>query len=204
MGGGGAIQDMINSMRNNRMLLRKTTIFEQKQFNYRYAKSVYEKEKRLLTFKEAQPAQLSAIRKAVVRQQRRKMLKVVVSSLLILFLLVSASLYAVDMYYNNQKKLALEEMQAAQVQWFMRNKELGDDAFKTAHWDSAILFYSKALEERPNHFEVEMKLTRAYYYNCKYHGSDCFNAIDHTAKLLAQYPTNPTLLKMQAYFDQGF
>lgn len=207
MGGGGAIQDMINSVRNNRALLRKTTIFEGPKHNYAYAKALYEKKKRLLKFKDATPEQLAIIREEIKQDQKRKTLKAITASLLLVALIFLGVSIGV-MEYRKQRNLETLKKEAiteeAHLRQFVLFSEKADHLYKKQDWDKAAYTYRLALNLKPNHYQTELKLARVLYFNCLYKGKDCFNAMDLTDKLLNQHPNNPVLQKMKVRFDRGF
>ncbi|MEN8125418.1 MAG: hypothetical protein ABFR32_09845 [Bacteroidota bacterium] len=85
MGGEGSILHMITSLRNNRSLLRKKSMFKKDRSFLSVKKEYYKASKGKIASKKLSKEELLLIRKKVIKKRRRENIK----SLIILFVIIT-------------------------------------------------------------------------------------------------------------------
>ncbi len=140
MGGEGSIQHMINSLKNNKKLLRRKSRFEKEKSFLSIDKGTYETKKEPFKSKKATPELLRKIQKETKQASNKKKLFIgFISLICLLFMLF----FLFDLYTNDQKHL----MKTLNKEDDDKNKlalsliSKGDGWFKESKWDAAIFYY---------------------------------------------------------------
>jgi len=187
MGGEGSMKAMIDSLRNNRKLLRN--------------KSRFTKERSFLNLKETylkgasgkprfKPYSKEAIKKIKAGFQRKhKQEKVLFAFLGLLFFLLFIFLGTflikeVLQEQNDRKQLNIQKQEQA----YLKHIAFGDRWFSESNWHNAIFYYKKALELYPNDYDSSYRLLQAYGQNCEKELEDCAKAKDLLDELLVKFP----------------
>lgn len=166
MGGEGSMQHMINSLRNNKKLLRRKDRFDKEKTFLNLDKENYKIENKPFRSKEASAELLEQIRKEA-RESRKKWLifYVVVS------IIVTGSV-TFFIYNLNQKRIKAKReilrQKAAQAELYKTisfKKALGDAEifFDSKEWENAANSYYKAYTLKPDNYDVNYKLIEAMY-----------------------------------------
>ena len=186
MGGEGSMKAMIDSLRNNKKLLRN--------------KSRFTKERSFLNLKETdlkgasgkprfKPYSKEAIKKIKAKfQRKRKQEKVLFAFLGLLFFLLFIFLGTflikeVLQEQNDRKQLNIQKQEQA----YLKHIAFGDRWFSESNWHNAIFYYKKALELYPNDYDSSYRLLQAYGQNCEKELEDCAKAKDLLDELLVKF-----------------
>ena len=186
MGGEGSMKAMIDSLRNNRKLLRN--------------KSRFTKERSFLNLKETdlkgasgkprfKPYSKEAIKKIKAKfQRKRKQEKVLFAFLGLLFFLLfifigTFLIKEVLQEQNDRKQLNIQKQEQA----YLKHIAFGDRWFSESNWHNAIFYYKKALELYPNDYDSSYRLLQAYGQNCEKELEDCAKAKDLLDELLVKF-----------------
>ena len=186
MGGEGSMKAMIDSLRNNKKLLRN--------------KSRFTKERSFLNLKETdlkgasgkrrfKPYSKEAIKKIKAKfQRKRKQEKVLFAFLGLLFFLLfifigTFLIKEVLQEQNDRKQLNIQKQEQA----YLKHIAFGDRWFSESNWHNAIFYYKKALELYPNDYDSSYRLLQAYGQNCEKELEDCAKAKDLLDELLVKF-----------------
>ena len=200
MGGGGSIQGMITSLKNNRKLLRKKRLFRPEKTFLRIKKEYIKSAKGELNLKNATGRQLRDIRvKVLKRRKKNEFVRIVI---FISFISVF-SLIAYD-YIKSSKALnelnEKRELKLKSDQYYSLIAE-GDEWLKTRKWHNAIFQYKKALVIFPNDYSIHYRLANAYCLRCEDEFKDCNKAKKLLDKLMNQFPDKLELLKLKKILE---
>ena len=177
---------MIDSLRNNKKLLRN--------------KSRFTKERSFLNLKETdlkgasgkprfKPYSKEAIKKIKAKfQRKRKQEKVLFAFLGLLFFLLfifigTFLIKEVLQEQNDRKQLNIQKQEQA----YLKHIAFGDRWFSESNWHNAIFYYKKALELYPNDYDSSYRLLQAYGQNCEKELEDCAKAKDLLDELLVKF-----------------
>lgn len=205
MGGEGSMKAMIDSLRNNRKLLRN--------------KSRFTKERSFLNLKETdlkgasgkprfKPYSKETIKKIKAKfQRKRKQEKVLFAFLGLLFfsLFIFIGTFLIKevlQEQNDRKQLNIQKQEQA----YLKHIAFGDRWFSESNWHNAIFYYKKALELYPNDYDSSYRLLQAYGQNCEKELEDCANAKDLLDELLVKFPDKKselTQLKEVLNYEYG-
>ncbi len=205
MGGEGSMKAMIDSLRNNRKLLRN--------------KSRFAKERSFLNLKETdlkgasgkprfKPFSKEAVEKIKSKFQRRRKREKVLFAFLGL-LIVSLFLFLVTFLINeelqeqeNRELITIQKKEQA----YLKHIAFGDRWFSESNWHNAIFYYKKALELYPDNYDSSYRLLQAYEQNCEKELEDCATAKDLLDELLVKFPDKKselTQLKEVLNYEYG-
>lgn len=200
MGGGGSIQGMITSLKNNRKLLRKKRLFRPEKTFLRIKKEYIKSAEGELNLKNATGRQLRDIRvKVLKRRKKNEFVRIVI---FISFISVF-SLIAYD-YIKSSKALnelnEKRELKLKSDQYYSLIAE-GDEWLKTRKWHNAIFQYKKALVIFPNDYSIHYRLANAYCLRCEDEFKDSNKAKKLLDKLMNQFPDKLELLKLKKILE---
>ncbi len=201
MGGGGSMHSMITILRNNKMLLRKISVFKKDHSFFRERKKITKYSNKKVETKKISKNELRRIREKVTRDNQSENLR----AGLITFAIVAL----VFVFLNNifQTSDSEKEVQRAEIEtvkkekYFQKQQELfyffiddGDKWIAKKKWGNAIYQYKNAVKTFPHSFEANYRLALAYSYNCKFEGKDCDKGNELVDKMLSVNFNNEDLI----------
>ncbi len=200
-GAGAAAQAMINSIRNNKKLLRRKRLFTRERSFLNLRKAYYKKAGGALELKKASPAQLAKIREKVLRQRKQEAMTMWVIGIFIASL---GYYFLYELAKNDQattEKIRVIEFKK-QSEEYLFFIEDGDAWLEKKHWNNAIFQYKKALEIFPAEYDANYRLALAYYNKCLYKNKSCSLGKELTQKLARQYPKKQEVVKLVSLFEE--
>ncbi|NAS30285.1 hypothetical protein GTQ40_04830 [Flavobacteriaceae bacterium R38] len=192
MMGNSSSQGMINSLKANRLLLRKKrkerTFLNTKKENYQNAKGIVEPKK-------ASEAVLKIIRKKALRAQKKQ------HFITIIILLILSPIFIFGLYKTIeaiQKDIeyakVIPEKDLKKYLFFIND---GDNWLQEKKWHNAIFQYKKALEIFPNEYDANYRLALAYTYRCKYESTNCNEGETLVNTLIKAFPDKINLNELK-------
>lgn len=206
LGGFGSIQGMINSLRENRKLLRRKSLFDKAKSMFDGDEEYPHGPKGRLFEKKASAAELNAI-KAQMSEQKRLERLMTYGIIAAIFLVVFATGYWV--VHNVQEGDAYTEKALAKENEATTKKHLeqyqfyiaeGDKWLRQNHWNNAIFQYKEALEVSPNNLGAKHRLVIAYTYKCKATQENCEEAKNLIDQLIEAKPDKKSLYELRASY----
>ncbi len=200
MGGGGSIQGMINSLKNNKKLLRRNRMFLKDRSFLNLKKEYLKAADGEVNFKKATKKQLSEIRVKVIRE-RKKRSYIYIGLFIACFFIIGFPIYH-DFKAN---KMAEETTDSIQLE--KDKKEYldliadGDLWLSKKKWHNAIFQYKEALTLFPKEYDANYRLAMAYCYRCESEFEDCKKAKKLLEKLIRRYPNRLDLLKLKKILE---
>lgn len=190
MAGGGSIQGMIISLRNNKHLLRpKRSFLNQRKEFLKAAKGE-------INLKKATKQELELLRKEIY-QERKRQRKIDVT----IWSCIGIILLSIGILLTNTLKVQIQESEKVSYDIKMANYlqliEEGDEWLTKRSWNNAIFQYKKALEIFPEEYDIHYRLTYAFCLSCEADFKNCNKAKEKLDKLLLQYPNKSELLELR-------
>jgi len=205
MGGEGNMQHMINTLRNNRSLLRKKSMFKRDNSFLSAKKEYYKAAQGKIDLKKATKEELSILRKKIIKQRRTENIRVWITILVLAISIILFSFYI----SNKINKNKIERIEQAEENYLHENFneytyliEEGDKWIEKKNWNNAIYRYGKAVELFPNKFEANYRLALAYSYSCQFENKNCEIGIELTNKLLKYFPDENNLIVLKKVFEK--
>jgi len=205
MGGEGNMQHMINTLRNNRSLLRKKSMFKRDNSFLSAKKEYYKAAQGKIDLKKATKEELSILRKKIIKQRRTENIRVWITILVLAISIILFSFYI----SNKINKNKIERIEQAEENYLHENFneytyliEEGDKWIEKKNWNNAIYRYAKAVELFPNEFEANYRLALAYSYSCQFENKNCEIGIELTNKLLKYFPDENNLIVLKKVFEK--
>jgi len=206
MGGEGSIQSMITSLRNNRNLLRKKSMFKRGRTFLSTRKEYYKTAKgKNIELKKASKEELQLIRNKIIKQ--RKVERIITLSIVIA--LFVAVIMVVFYFSHKQNIEKIKEVEIEKENYLHENIneysyliEEGDNWIDKKNWNNAIYRYKQAVELFPNEFEASYRLALTYSYSCIFENENCEIGETLTARLIKYYPDDPKLQELKKVFEK--
>jgi len=199
MAGGGNIQAMINSLRNNKSHLRRKSRFKKERSFLNLKQDDYKSVVGKLNTKKLTKEERFKIRTQIVKDKRRQTYFNI--GFFVVFLVVF--MYSLNFIIEGEKS----RIKKNEAIIFSKKSEAykylisdGDLWLEKKHWNNAIFQYKKALLVFPTEYDAHYRISLAYYNKCIYLNNSCLFGSQMVAKLLRQYPSKPELLKLQKLF----
>ncbi len=197
MGGGGSIQGMIISLRNNKKLLRpKRSFLNQRKEFLKAAKGE-------VNLKKASKEELKLFREKIYQERKRhRKITIIIWSGIGVMLLFAAIMLNKTM----KEQLRNSEMKKHDVKksTYLKLIEDGDDWLTKRRWHNAIFQYQKALEIFPKEYDINYRLTYALCLRCETDFIDCKEAKNKLEKLLLQYPNKSELKELRKMLEYEY
>jgi tetratricopeptide (TPR) repeat protein len=196
MGGEGSIQQMINSLKNNKKLLRRKNRFEKEKSFLSIDKDSYKTKQKTFKSKKAAPELLNKIRKETKRASNKsKLLFGFIALIFLIFMLLFLS----DLYNSDQKHLikTLNEKGDDKNNLALSFINKGDGWFKESKWDAAIFYYRKAKKIYPDNFDIEYRIVHTMSLKCKYEFEKCRETKEILDSLIFVHPGNLKLKSLK-------
>ncbi len=190
MPGGGSIQGMIISLRNNRKLLRpKRSFLNQRKEFLKVAKGE-------VNLRKASKEELQFFRRKI-HEERKKQQNITIAIwtgivLILLFITIKA-------FENWKHEVSVLEKKNIDVKMknYMALIEDGDAWLTKRKWHNAIFQYEKALEIFPKEYDINYRLAYALCLRCEADFKDCKKAKTKLDNLLLQYPKRSELIELR-------
>jgi cytochrome c-type biogenesis protein CcmH/NrfG len=187
MGGEGSIQHMINSLKNNKKLLRRKKAF-QKDNSTTLSKTALSSKFRA---KKASPELIHRIR----RESKRRRIKWIILYIIISTFVIASVSYVVYNFNQdviNDKKLRFKEnkerIKRKNQERLQISIEEGNEFFKKEKWSQAIEQYYNAYQLAPDQFNIEFRLVETMCLNCDENYDGCREAKRFLDNLYQKYP----------------
>jgi len=206
MGGEGSIQHMINSLRNNRNLLRKKSIFKKERTflstKKEYYKAAQEGEVEL---KKATKEELILLREKIIKQRKIESIR---SWVIVLIVMTPLILLGINASYNTSKE-EIQHLETENENYLIEHindytyyLEEGDKWIEKKNWNNATYRYEQAVKLFPDEYEANYRLALSYCYSCSYKNKNCEKGRTLTNQLLKSYPEDSKLLELKTIFDK--
>ncbi len=197
MAGGGSIQGMIISLRNNKKLLRpKRSFLNQRKEFLKAAKGE-------VNLRKASKEELELFRKKIYEERKRqRKIDIAIWSglgIILLFAGVFLAKTLTDQVADLEKKNFNTKADS-----YLELIEDGDQWLTKRKWHNAIFQYEKALEIFPKEYDINYRLTYALCLRCEADFINCKEAKSKLDKLLLQYPNKSELMELQKMLEYEY
>jgi tetratricopeptide (TPR) repeat protein len=197
LAGGGSIQGMIISLRNNKNLLRpKRSFLNQRKEFLKAAKGE-------VNFRKASKEELELFRKKIYKERKRqRKIDIAIWSGVGVILLFATILLTKTM--TEEIRDSEKERFKIQMNDYLKLIEYGDEWLTERRWHNAIFTYKKALEIFPKEYDINYRLTYALCLRCEADFINCKEAKTKLDKLLLQYPNRNELLELRKILNYEY
>ncbi|MBG43239.1 MAG: hypothetical protein CL530_04655 [Aequorivita sp.] len=203
LGGFGSINHMIVTLRNNKKLLpAKRSYFKNR--NYSTIKNeYYNAVGDAFNIKNANPEQLLAIRKKIIRKRKKE------ARTFFFLLCIGIPLIVLGLYFSfhnfrfgfptvkTAQEVSLENNNEEEYMFFLKD---GDAWLQKRNYYNAVFQYKKAVALYPSDFEANYRLALGYSYQCQYDFENCDNGMKLILKLEKEFPDNKDIQNVKAIF----
>ncbi len=203
MGGEGSMQHMINTLRNNKSMLRRKSMFKKERTFLSTRKEYYRAAKGKVNLKNATKEELLQLRKKIIKRRKVENIR---AWAIVLVILVPAIILGVDLLNKEEK---IETNETVNEEYLIDNLneytyliEEGDKWIAKKNWNNAIYRYEQAVKLFPEELEANYRLALAYSYSCKYTHKNCEIGNALAGKLLKFFPENQDVLELQKIFEK--
>lgn len=210
MGGwGGSVLAMIQSLKNNKMLLRGRSSFFRKGMSYTEIRQHYKDSlSPIPDGKKPTKEQLESIGKRLRKEQKdSKFYAICISITVALCMLVF-----IDYSYNNfihiksilinKNKPNTKIIELQKARSFEEKLERGMAQFDNKKYFLAIGNFKHALRYNQTDSLTNTYLARAYYRMCRYKNQTCNEAILHAQKMLEANPESSIYRRLTEYYSK--
>jgi len=196
MFGSSSAKGMIDSLRNNRKLLRKKSRFKKDRTFLSLNENDLKGAKGKPTFKAYSKEAIKNIKSKFKRRRKRENVFFAFLGLLGLFFSILLGTFLVKDVVQERNKSRQEQIQKNE-RVYLRYIEFGDRWFSQGKWKNAIFYYKQGVEVYPNDYEMNYRLLRAYCQFCKNDLEDCALAKELLDSLLIRFPEKEVQLSEQ-------
>lgn len=206
-GWGGSVLAMIQSLKNNKMLLRGRRSFFRREMTYAELREYYKDSlEPISNDKKPSKSQLNEIRTRLKNERRdynffRISTTVSITLCLLVFIQYSYNNFTIVKKYfiESDNPNEVELMVIDQYQKHMKNAQ---QKFKSKNYFFALGEYKRALKIIPNDSIANIELARTYFRMCKYRGQVCEEAFIHAKEMLNKKPESKRLQKLSNYYSR--
>jgi hypothetical protein len=187
MYGSGGIKSMIDSLRNNKMLLRRKGHFEKENTFLNLSKGHFKTDRRKIKTKKASPEILKKIRTSAISRRR----KFVITYLILIMIGVSYITYTIVKIYKEDKSqtsVVLSTEKSVKENNFLVLVKKGDGWFKERKWDAALFYYNKAKVIFPNEYSINYRIAQTMSIKCEKKYLQCRETKAVLDSLFEKYP----------------
>lgn len=187
-GGGGFMQAMINSLKDNKNLIGKRSSFAERRKEYLTSYS-----KLKITNKKATREEIMEVKNKILLQRKAARNKSIIVLAVTVPLIVFTFFYLFkdDKTSTQQNHLTNNHKQIEKYNFHIAD---GDKMIEQKKWNNAIFQYTRALEIFPKELDAQYRLALAYSYKCINTYEDCKKA-DSLVDILHQKHTNNIQIK---------
>ena len=202
MPGGGSILAMIQSLRNNKNLLRKRGLFNRERSFFDRKKEYHRAGNAKLDFKKVSKEDLQIIRKRIIKQRKVKLIKNWSITIIFFSVLGFGVLKMIGAFDVDQTKIKNTDRLDLVINYEDYNFFIaeGDRWMRLKHWDNAIYQFKKAVELLPIDYDANFKLATAYSNKCQPNHEDCKVGIELTIQLLEIFPNDTGLINLHRLY----
>ena len=201
MPGGGSILGMINSLSNNRKLLRKKNLFEKGRQLDDPDMTSFESQHRPAEYRHLPESELIAFRKKLHEQYKRKHRKTIAISILVFsaafFCVYLGSIRISEAMVSGKQTSAKELMEMKRTEFGSRIQH-GDFLVSQAMHGEAIVHYRNAVDIFPDSYKANTRLAIAYMKSCLEDYTYCEEGKKHLDEIIGQFPNDVKLLEIRA------
>lgn len=192
MAGGGSIQSMLTTLRENKKLLPKRKNIFKNKAEIQRLKDYYKKHPQdLLKDKTTTKEERAKIRQRVLKGRKRDTRIQLITVGIISLLIVAGSLYLID-----KMEARKAEQEKAQQDLIFKEKEIkynenmaeGRNQMEKEQWFFAAGYFRKALSFIPQDPKAEYNLAKAYSLLCYNKKAACAEACEMIDNLIKKYP----------------
>lgn len=195
MGGEGSIQQMINSLKNNKKLLRRKSRFEKEKPLTQSKRALSSQ----LKAKKASPELLENIRKDAKRIRKNWLIFYLIVSLLTI-VSVFLGRYIYNQHLISEKKAKIKERKERYLKFKQNQLKVSLDRgayyIEQQDWNAAVNAFVKAYNNNPDNYEIAYKLAHALNLSCIKNDYRCQDYYTFLKMLYKKYP------EKQAKLDQ--
>lgn len=204
LGGFGSINHMIVTLRNNKKLLpAKRSFFKNKDYST-IKNEYYNAVGDAFNIKKANPEQLLAIRKKIIKKRKRE------ARTFLFLLCIGIPLIVLGLYYSfhnyrfgfpnvkTAQEVSLENNDEEEYMFFLED---GDAWLQKRNYYNAVFQYKKAVALYPSDFEANYRLALGYSYQCQYDFENCDKGMQLILKLEKEFPNNKDIQDVKAIFE---
>lgn len=203
LGGFGSINHMIVTLRNNRNLLpTKRSYFKNRDYST-LKNEYYNAVGGAFNLKKANPEQLLAIRKKIIKKRKKE------ARVFLLLLCVCLPLIVLVLYFSfHNFRFGFPNVKTAQEisienndeEKYMFYLEDGDTWLQKRNYYNAVFQYKKAVALYPSDFEANYRLALGYSYQCQYDFENCDKGMKLVSILEKEFPEKKEIQAIKAIF----
>lgn len=185
--GGSSAKGMIDSLRNNRKLLRKNSRFKKDRSFLNLKETDLKGASGKPKFNAYSKEAINKIKSKFRRRRKREKVFIAFLGLLgLLFFIFLGTFLVKDVLQerNDTRQLNIQKQEQAYLKYF----EFGDRWFSEGKWKNAIFYYKQGAEKFPNDYEIHYRLVRAYSLHCENDLENCSEAKELLDEMLVKYP----------------
>lgn len=196
MGGEGSILSMITSLRSNKNLLRRKSIFEKENLH-----PCSELNSDKIVVKPLSQEDREKIRKKVRQESRKLIIHRLLYSLIMLSVISLGIYLGLRRFSNNyvegikQKEIRINEAKASNYESLITNANF---FISNEQWGEAIFQLKKAINIFPERLEAKTVLADTYVNSCLNQSTYCSEGIVLLGDLIRQLPENTKFLELRA------
>ncbi len=194
MAGGGSIQNMLNTLKNNKNLLPKRKSFFKRDLNYFELRKYYQESPLYFSNKKITKEELLLIRNKI-REDRKRSKILVFTTFLSVFVVFSVVLVLLVQNLDFSVKKFVRNSHSGIPSKSFKNQDLysdrmsdGINRLNEGKWFLAIGNFQAALADKPNDKEAEYLLSKSYVFYCFEENNSCDKANTLLNEMLIKYP----------------
>lgn len=191
MGGEGSIQHMINTLRNNKKLLRKKNFFKKDRTFLHLSFEDFKGTSAKPNLKNATEEELAVLRAKLIKERKKTFRINLIAIISILCFGAVMVFYFIHKNNINKTQLKAQEEEMSFIEnynQYVYYIQEGDKWMEKSHWHNSIYIYEQAVNLLPNEFDANYKLALAYAKSCKNENKNCEKAKKSHARLKEQFP----------------
>jgi hypothetical protein len=204
----GNIQQMINTLRDNKNLLSKESRFKKEWGLAAIGKNYTKKESGQLYFKSPTKKERLEVRRDILVRRKGERLAMFALWLALFIFVVSATFYILSMdapAVSPVKKRTYPSDEPTPDMQYTYFIQTGDKWMGQNKWYNAAFEYKKALEVYPGNYTAKYRLATTYAYHCQTEGTNCEAFISLINGMVSSYPDKKELFELRAsyYYNLG-
>lgn len=197
LGAGIAITAMLNSLKNNKKLLRPKRIFlNQSKINYKFSSGKIE-------VSPVSEDQLISISQKHISESRKSKRKWSVVLVLLLIPVIILFQHVVQNQIQLEDKMNQHIYEANKLQYLELIAD-GDQWLQKRKWHNAIFQYKKAKEIFPMEFDIHYRLAYVYGLRCENEFLNCKDAKKELDILLEEFPKKSELESIKKILEYEY
>lgn len=201
MAGSGFMKHMSNTIRNNRDLLRKKSMFKKERTFLRLKKEDFKTADFTIESKKLTQKETKEIKDKITNERRKDNQIAIIG---VSFIIIPLLFLSINIFNRYQEEETLKQEVAAENYLSQNLNEytflLQDDDkwLAQGNINNAIYRYEQAIKLFPNEFDANYKLLVAYSISCK--NNNCSKGLKIFNRLKKQYGSDERILKLESIF----